>query len=735
MTLSDWQSTPFIFPLLLSGLLCGWMAYFGWRRRAVPGAAPLALLMATLACWALVNLVEKSLVRYEPRHALAAIDYLFVVTVPGTWLVFAARFARLDRWLTRRWISLLFIEPVLILALTFSSAYHGLIYAATWMDTDGPYAIMTIRYGPFFFVNAAYTYLLFAAGAALLLAAVARQPGRSMGRFALVLGAMLVPVLGNVAYVFQLQPRRLTDLTPVYFTVPGLAAAWLLFRVRVFDILPIARDFVLDCLGDAVFVLDMRLRILDANLAARSLVPAGRPLLKEPLAKVLPELAKYLPERPGSGEKVTEIQLGSAGAERSWDIHVLPVVDHGATIGTLVRLTDVTERKHLQEELRHHAERLMEADHRKDEFLAVLAHELRNPLAPIVSSLQILKNAGVSERLAEPARQTIERQVQQLVRLVDDLLDVSRITRGKIQLRKEPVELATVVAWALETSRSLLDMRKHELTVALPPEPVWLEADLVRLAQVFSNLLNNAAKYTEEGGHISLVAERRDKEVVVRLRDTGVGMTKEMLTQAFDLFAQADRSLKQSQGGLGIGLTLVRTLVQLHGGSIQAVSEGPGKGTEFIARLPLIQPPKATRLAPKKENASAAARRILVVDDNIDAADSLARYLEMSGHQVRTANGGLEALETARLYRPEVVLLDIAMPGMDGYELARRLRQEHGLEKTLLVALTGYGQEEDRRRSREVTIDHHLVKPVDPETLQDLLAPSAAPLSQANSVH
>jgi len=735
MTLSDWQSTPFIFPLLLSGLLCGWMAYFGWRRRAVPGAAPLALLMAALAGWALVNLVEKSLVRYEPRRALAAIDYIFVVTVPGTWLVFAARFAGQDRWLTRRWISLLFIEPVLILVLTFSSAYHGLIYAATWMDNDGPYAIMTIRYGPLFFVNATYTYLLFAAGAALLLAAVAREPGRSMGRFALVLGAMLVPLMGNVAYVFQLQPRRLTDLTPVYFTVPGLAAAWLLFRVRVFDILPIARDFVLDCLGDAVFVLDTRRRILDANLAARSLVPAGRPLLKEHLAKVLPELAKYLPEQPGSGEKVTEIQLDSAGAERSWDMHVLPVVDHGATIGTLVRLTDVTERKHLQEELRNNAERLMEADHRKDEFLAVLAHELRNPLAPIVSCLQILKNSGVSDRLADPARQTIERQVQQLVRLVDDLLDVSRITRGKIQLRKEPVELATVVAWALETSRSLLEARKHELTVAIPIEPVWLEADLVRLAQVFSNLLNNAAKYTEEGGHISLVAERRDMEVVVRLRDTGVGMTKEMLTHAFDLFAQADRSLKQSQGGLGIGLTLVRTLVQLHGGSIQAVSEGPGKGTEFIIRLPLIQPPRPTGPPPKKASAPSAARRILVVDDNVDAADSLARYLEMSGHQVRTASGGLEALETARLYRPEVVLLDIAMPGMDGYELASRLRQEHGLEKTLLVALTGYGQEEDRRRSREVSIDHHLVKPVDPETLQDLLAPSAAPLSQANGAH
>jgi signal transduction histidine kinase/CheY-like chemotaxis protein len=720
MSSADWQNTPFTLPLLLSGLLCGWVAYVGWRRRAVPGAAPFALLMAALAGWALVNLVEKSLVHPEPRRAVGAVLYLFIVTVPGAWLVFAARFAGQDRWLPPRLVPLLFLEPLLTLALVSTNASHGLIYAATEMKTDGPYAVMVITHGPFFYVHTAYAWVLFAAGAALLVTGVTRRPGWPAARLAVLLGAMLVPVLGNAAWVLGLQPRRLTDLTPVYFAVPGLAAAWLLFRVRVFDVLPIARDFVLDCLGDPVFVLDPRNRVLDANLAARSLLPDRRRVRKRPLADALPELGPYLPARPGAGGAASEVQLRSAGPGRFWDLQALPLVDHGVTIGTLVRLTDVTER-------RRAAEALKEADRRKDEFLAMLAHELRNPLAPIRYALEILRLAGATGPPAEAARQTIERQVRQLVRLVDDLLDVSRITHGVVELRKGPVELAAVVAQALETSRPLLDARRHELTVSLPPEPVYLDADPTRLAQVFSNLLNNAAKFTEEGGRVGLTAARQGQEVVVRVRDTGIGMTEEMLTRAFDLFAQADRSLDRTQGGLGIGLTLARRLVQLHGGSIDAFSDGPGKGTELVVRLPVGQRTRPADRAPRGGNGPRTSRRILVVDDNVDGAERLAEYLGMAGHQVRTAYGGPAALEVARAYQPEAVLLDLAMPGMDGYEVARRLRQEPGLERVLLVALTGYGQEEDRRRSRQATIDYHLVKPVDPEALEALLASPKPP--------
>jgi signal transduction histidine kinase len=721
MTMADWQNTPFTFPLLASSLLCGWVAYVGWRRRAVPGAVPFAVLMSALAGWALVNLVEKSLVNYDLRRSIALFDYVFIVVIPGAWLVFAARFARLDRWLSGRVLFLLYVEPVGILVLAATNTYHGLIHAATEMSKDGPYAVMAITHGPFFYVNAVYTYSFFAAGAILLIAATGRQPGRSAGRIAVVLVAMLVPVLGNLAYVLHIQPHRLTDLTPIYFTAPGLAAAWLLFRFRVFDVFPIARDFVLDCLDDAVFVLDRRFRILDANLAARSLLRDPARLHKQSLASAFPELAKHLPAQAGTGASATEIRLGSAGKERSWDMQVLPLIDDGVTIGSLVRLTDATEQRLLQEELRHQAEQLREADQRKDQFLAMLGHELRNPLAPILSTLQVLRKTGSGGPVITPAHQTLERQAQQLARLVDDLLDVSRITSGKIQLRTEPVELATVLATALETSRPALDARKHELAVSLPPDPVWLEADPVRLAQVFSNLLNNAAKYTEVGGHVWLTAERQAAEAVVRVKDTGIGMTRDMLTKAFDLFAQDDRSLDRSQGGLGIGLTLVRTLVQLHGGSIQIYSDGPGKGTEFVIHLPALPKPPAAHRAVQPDTSTWPLRRILVVDDNVDAARTLALFLGMTGHETCTAHDGREALEAARIHRPDVVLLDIGMPGMDGYELARRLRQEHGMEKLLLVALTGYGQGDDRRRSREASIDYHLVKPVDLEELRELL--------------
>jgi signal transduction histidine kinase len=718
----DWQSTPFTLPLLLNGLLCGWVAYVAWRRRAVPGAAAFAVLMVALAAWALVNLVEKSLCNLVWRRAVSLSVYLFIVVVPGAWLVFAARFARRDRWLTRRTLALLCVEPAVILALALTNAYHGLIHAATAVSTDGPYIVVTITHGLFFYVNAAYNYVLFALGAVLLVAAVARQPGRSWGRVAVVLGAMLVPVLGNIAYVFHLQPRRLTDLTPIYFTAPGLAAAWMLFRFRVFAVFPIARDFILDCLDDPVFVLDTRSRILDANPAARALLGDPGRIRKRPLGLVLPELARYVTPQAGAGARATEVRLGQPGKERWWDLAVLPLVDDGVTIGRLVRLTDVTERCRLQEELRQQARQLREADQRKDHFLAVLGHELRNPLAPILATLQILKRSNPSAAPFGPAHETLQRQVQQLVRLVDDLLDVSRITTGKIQLRTEPVELAGAVATALETSRPLLESRKHDFMLALPPEPVWLEADPTRLAQVFSNLLNNAAKYTEPGGQVWLTAQRQAGVVVVRVKDTGIGMSREMLARAFDPFAQDDRSLDSAQGGLGIGLTLVRALVGLHGGSVQVFSKGPGKGSEFVIHLPALAGPPPARQATRPAPRAVPARRILVVDDNVDGAEALAKLLGLSGHQTFTAYDGREALAAARLHRPDAVLLDIAMPGMDGYELARRLRQEAGLADVLLVALTGFGQDEDRRRSREANIDHHLVKPVDPDVLQRLLA-------------
>jgi signal transduction histidine kinase/DNA-binding response OmpR family regulator len=368
---------------------------------------------------------------------------------------------------------------------------------------------------------------------------------------------------------------------------------------------------------------------------------------------------------------------------------------------------------------------IREADRRKNEFLAMLAHELRNPLAPIRNAVHLLRQPGAGREHLDWAGEVIDRQVRQLVRLVDDLLDVSRITRGSITLQPDWVSLAAVVGSAVETSRPLIDARKQTLTVTLPSEPVQLHADPARLAQVLANLLNNAAKYTPEGGRVTLTAERDGGDMVFRVRDTGMGIPAEMLTSIFDLFTQVERALDRAQGGLGIGLTLVRRLVEMHGGSVRASSEGADKGSEFVVRLPVGGPAAANGSVPhqgRPPSALASSHRILLVDDNVDGAASLAMLLRELGHEVEVAHDGAAALEAVGDFEPEVVLLDIGLPGMDGYEVARRLRRQPGLKDLPLVALTGYGQEEDRRRSREAGFDLHLVKPLDLDALPSIFA-------------
>jgi PAS domain S-box-containing protein len=390
----------------------------------------------------------------------------------------------------------------------------------------------------------------------------------------------------------------------------------------------------------------------------------------------------------------------------------------GEFLGFIGSVIDMHERKQAEEALR-------EADQRKDAFLATLAHELRNPLAPIRNAVQILRLAEGDRAITEQARQTIERQLQQMVRLVDDLLDLSRITRNLIELRKERVALADVVRSAVETSQPLIDAAGHDLVVTLPPQSVWLNADLVRMAQVVANLLNNAAKYTPERGRIWLTAERHENELVVRVRDTGIGIKLETLPHIFDMFTQVDTSRERSRGGLGIGLTLVKSLVEMHGGSVRAASAGPGQGSEFTVRLPVaaaVEAPRRDGKAGDPSNTKAPSRRILVVDDNWDAAQSLGMLLKIMGHEVRTAYDGAGGLEVVRTFRPDVALLDIGMPGMNGYELARRLRAQDDLRGMILVAVTGWGQEEDRLRSREAGFDLHLTKPADLAALEGLLS-------------
>jgi CheY-like chemotaxis protein/two-component sensor histidine kinase len=367
---------------------------------------------------------------------------------------------------------------------------------------------------------------------------------------------------------------------------------------------------------------------------------------------------------------------------------------------------------------------LADQNRRKDEFLAMLSHELRSPLAPLSNAVQLLRLQKNEDPLHQQAHGVIERQVRQLKHLVNDLLEVSRITTGRVELVPARSDVRGIVELAVETVRPLIVQRRHVFNVSLAPQPVWANADAARLEQVVVNLLTNAAKYTDEGGHIFLTLEQEGDTAVLRVRDTGVGIAPDLLPCIFDLFTQADRSLDRSQGGLGIGLCLVQRLVELHGGTVK-VDSIPGQGSEFVVRLPVM--PAASRaasLSPFADRPPAQGKpcRVLAVDDNVDTAQSLAMLLEASGHHVRVARDGPTALQAALDYRPDVVLLDIGLPGLNGYEVAMRIRQQPALNNMVLVAMTGYGTTEDRLRSQEAGFDHHLVKPADFGHVQQILA-------------
>ncbi len=402
--------------------------------------------------------------------------------------------------------------------------------------------------------------------------------------------------------------------------------------------------------------------------------------------------------------------------------------DDEALLAQLAQIATVAiENARLYEELRRNSQR-------KDEFLAMLAHELRNPLAAIRNAVALGSDPADASEI-EWAMEVINRQMRHLSRLIDDLLDMSRITQGKVQLRKEFLDAAAVLNSAVESVRPLMEERGHELTVALRPGTLHTEADPTRLEQIVVNLLSNAAKYTEKNGEISLRARREDDEVVIRVRDNGAGIPPEKLPQMFELFAQGDRTLARSEGGLGIGLTLVRSLAEMHGGRAEAYSEGIGKGSEFVVRLPASTPAapidapatagnttaRSTGKTPLAPPATVPKRRVLVVDDNVDSARGTSFILQRNGHEVRLAYDGPAAVAAAQEYRPEFVLLDIGLPGMDGYEVARRLRRDENLRGIKLIAVSGYGQESDRRRSQEAGFDQHLVKPVDPGVLLGFL--------------
>ncbi|HUR90698.1 MAG TPA: response regulator [Ramlibacter sp.] len=505
---------------------------------------------------------------------------------------------------------------------------------------------------------------------------------------------------------------------------------------------------VLEAVEDAIIACDPQGRLTLLNRAAREFL--GLPVAGMP-AGVLPARALFR-RRDGSPMPDEELPLQRAlKGERVQQLELVlqldgapprPVVasgqalydESGQMLGAVVSLHDISASLEAKL-LRESRERLAESDRRKTEFLATLAHELRNPLAPISNGLHLLRRAG--DVLAhDKALDMIDRQLTHMVHLVDDLLDIARISSNKVDLRRERLDLAAVLAGAIETSMPLITGAGHTLDVHMPAEPLQIEGDATRLSQIVSNLLNNAAKYTPHGGRIELSASQEGGEAVVRVSDTGIGIAAPEMPKVFEMFTQVGRNFDRAQGGLGIGLALVKRLVELHSGTVEAMSAGTGRGSTFVVRLPLTQAASAPALPPAKplEEPCGASFRVMVVDDNVDAAESLAALLEIEGHQARIAHDGEGALRVASEFVPHVVFLDIGMPGMNGYQVARELRSVPDMRDAVVVALTGWGGQEDRARSRNAGFDHHLTKPASLASVEALLAEIAASESRRIAV-
>jgi len=496
---------------------------------------------------------------------------------------------------------------------------------------------------------------------------------------------------------------------------------------------------IVESSDDAIVSKTLEGRILSWNAGATRIFGyTAAEAVGQPITIIIPsefyDEEQHILNQIRRGERIDHfdtIRIAKDGRRIAISLTVSPVRDsRGVIVGASKVARDISERKRSEEALRESARRLKaseealrDADRRKDEFLALLAHELRNPLAPIRYALAANKKPGRTPEQLKRSEEIMERQVTHMSRLLDDLLDVARITRSTLELKKSPTELTFVVGSAIDTARPVLEAKNHALTLDLPKYAVRLEADPVRLSQVFSNLLINAAKYTDPGGQIHLGAAQEGREIVVAIRDNGIGISEDMMPRLFKMFEQAQGALGRAEGGLGIGLALVQGLVTLHGGRVEARSDGPGTGSEFIVRLPIGTPLAEIPDIEAAEQSfdSGAGLKILVVDDNRDAADSCAALLELSGHHVQTTYSGRRALELAEKFRPHALLMDIGLPDFDGYQLATSIRAAPWGRGIVLIAVTGWGQEEDRRRSFEAGCDYHLTKPIAAETMESLL--------------
>jgi PAS domain S-box-containing protein len=492
----------------------------------------------------------------------------------------------------------------------------------------------------------------------------------------------------------------------------------------------------LSSIGDGVIVTDADSRVTFINPEAESLTgwtqseAEGMPL--PAVFRIVNEETRKEAENPVDKVFRTGVVVGLAnhtlligkdGIERPIDDSAAPIRHSGGSLfGVVLVFRDFTSRRLAERALHESRQKLQEEALRKDEFLAILSHELRNPLAPIRMAVSVLNKIGARDPQLQQIHDIIDRQTTQLTRLLDDLMDVGRISSGKITLRKARFDIALAVSNAVESIRPQVDLLQHELVIDLPPVPIYIDGDITRLAQVFVNLLSNAVRYTNKGGRIRLIVRREQADAVIRVIDPGIGISPDQMSRIFEMFAQVDQSLERGQDGLGVGLALTRTLVELHGGTVEAKSEGLGKGSEFIVRIPAVRAQREQAQSPEGTTATAQKpRRVLIADDNVDSATVLAILLRASGHEVQTVHDGMAALESSKSFRPDLVILDIGMPKVNGYDVARQIRSR-GDSHVTLVAITGWGQEEDKRRARESGFDQHLTKPVDVAALERLLA-------------
>jgi PAS domain S-box-containing protein len=496
-----------------------------------------------------------------------------------------------------------------------------------------------------------------------------------------------------------------------------------------------ARDLlaaIVDSSDDAIVSMTLDGRVTSWNTGATQLFGyTAAEMLGHPALCLSPPPEEHsILDGISKGERIRHheaVRFAKDGRHLDISLSAAPMRDHmGRVVGVAQVARDITESKAAEAAIKRSQEALRDADRRKDEFLALLAHELRNPLAPLVNAVELLRPAATGDAGLRRIRDMMARQLTQLQRLVDDLLDVSRISRGCIELRHAPVPLARALESAIESCQSLITARKHTLTIDVPPDPVLVEGDFARLAQVFANLISNSVKYTEPGGRIDVAIRKEDAHAVVSVRDTGIGIPIESVDTVFDMFSQVEAHRLHAGGGLGIGLALVRSLVEMHSGSVAVQSEGPGTGSTFTVRLPLLRSlvPVQSTARDNSEPLDQQARRILIADDNVDAAASLALLLEMQGHETRTANNGRQAVELAETFQPDIIFMDLGMPQIDGIEATRQIRAESWGKAMVIVALTGWGQESNRRQTREVGMDLHLVKPINLEGIAAVLAHS-----------